>query len=58
MSIFRIFFEHGQAHDYEAASCDDYEPGHVILRDESGNNIVEYHDSDIAAVRDVTNEAA
>jgi len=56
MSTFRIFFEHGQAHDYEADSADPYEPGHVVLRNANGDVIVEYRDSDIAAVRQINPE--
>jgi len=53
MTTFRIYFDHGQAHDYEAESCDQFQPGRVILRNADGEVVVNYRDSDIAAVRPI-----
>lgn len=52
---FRVFFEHGDSIDYEAASYRLDWP-RVELFDADGGRILSYYDADIAAVRDVTNE--
>jgi hypothetical protein len=55
MSTFRIFFRHGQAHDYEAASAEcDWQRSRVRLLDAEGNRVVEYRDSDIVHVMDIS----